>query len=52
MQRPSLGSQQPCTVLQPEGRAAGKLPGRKGPVGAGQQPAEYESAVCSGGQAG
>ena len=29
---------------------AGKLPGRKGPGGVGRQPAEYERAVCPGGQ--
>lgn len=32
------------------GRMAGKLPGGKGPGGVGQKPAEYEPAVCSGGQ--
>jgi len=31
---------------------AGKLPGRKGPWGAGQQLAEHEPAVCPGGQVG
>ena len=29
---------------------SGKLPGEKGPGGAGRQPAEHEPAVCSGGQ--
>jgi len=31
---------------------AGELPGRKGPGGAGRQPAEHELAVCPGGQEG
>jgi len=29
---------------------AGKVPGRKGPAGAGQQPAEQKPAVCPDGQ--
>ena len=34
------------------GRVAGKMPGGKGPGGAGQQLAEHEPAVCPGGQEG
>ncbi|GAB0186279.1 hypothetical protein GRJ2_001093200 [Grus japonensis] len=39
-------------MLQAWGRVAGRLPGRKGPGHMGQQPAEYESAVCPGGPEG
>ena len=34
------------------GGVAGNLPGRRGPGGASQQPAEHELAVCPGGQEG
>ncbi|KAJ7414679.1 rna-directed dna polymerase from mobile element jockey-like [Willisornis vidua] len=37
---------------QSGGRVAGKLPSRKGPVGAGQKLAKHEPAVCPGGQEG
>ena len=45
--RPALWSQQPHALLQAE-----KLPGGKGPGGAGRQTAEHEPAVCPGGQEG
>ncbi|PKU38619.1 rna-directed dna polymerase from mobile element jockey-like [Limosa lapponica baueri] len=48
----ALGSQQPHAVLQTWGRVAGKLPDGKGPGGVGQQPDEYELAVCPSGQEG
>ena len=47
---PALGSQQLHATLQAWGRVAGKLRSRKGPGGVGQQQAEYEPAVCPGGQ--
>ena len=34
------------------GKSLGKLPGRKGPWGAGRQPAERKPAVCPGGHEG
>ena len=46
----ALWSQQPHAMLQAWGGVAGKLPGREGPWGVGRQPAEYEPAVCPGGQ--
>ena len=49
---PALGSQQPHATLQAWGGMAGKLPGGKGAGGVGQQLAEYEPAVCPGGQEG
>jgi len=50
MPGPALRSQQPHATLQAWWRVAGKLPGGKGPWGAGRQPAEHEPAVCPGGQ--
>ena len=49
---PALGSQQPRATLWAWGRGTGKLPGGKGPGGVGRQLAEYEPAVCPGGQEG
>ena len=49
---PALGAQQPHATLQTWGGVAGELPGGKGPEGAGQLAAEYEPAVCPGGQEG
>ncbi|CAM9283037.1 unnamed protein product, partial [Bubo scandiacus] len=49
---PAVVSQQSHAMLQAWGRVAGKLPGGKGPGGVGWQPAEYEPAVCPGGQEG
>ena len=47
-----LGHNNPHDMLQAWGGVAGKLPGGKGPWDAGWQPAEYEPAVCPGGQEG
>ncbi|NWQ86631.1 TFG protein, partial [Burhinus bistriatus] len=49
---PALGSQQPHAALQAWGGVARKLPGGEGPGRVGGQPAEYEPAVCPGGQEG
>lgn len=46
MMGPALGSRQPRAAVQAAGRVAGKMPGRKGLAGAGQQLAEHEPA-CS-----
>ena len=48
----ALGSQQPYTVVQAQGRVTGKLPVSKGPGGGGCQLTEHEPAVCPGGQEG
>lgn len=45
---PTPGSQQPHVVVRAWGRVAGKLPGRKGLGGAGQQAAKQEPAVGPG----
>ena len=49
---PAFWSQQPQATLQAWGEVAGKLPDRKGPWCTDGQSAEYEPAVCPGGQGG
>ena len=49
---PALGSQQAQATLQAWGGVAGELPVGTGPGSAGRQLAEYEPAVCPGGQEG
>jgi len=48
MPGPALQSQQPHATLQAWGGAAGKLPSRKGPWGAGRQPAEQVAKKANG----
>ena len=52
MTGPTFGSGQPQATLQAWGGVAGKLPDGKGPWGTDGQSAEYEPAVCPGGQEG
>ncbi|GAB0178454.1 hypothetical protein GRJ2_000310700 [Grus japonensis] len=47
-----LGHNNPRQHYRPGGRVAGKLPDRKGSGGIDRQLAEYEPAVCPGGQEG
>ena len=49
---PAFWSQQPLATLQTWGRVAGNLPDGKGPWCTDEQSAEYEPAVCPGGQEG
>jgi len=49
---PSFWSQQPWATLLAWGVVAGKLPDGKGPSCTDVQLAEYEPAVCPGGQEG